>query len=223
MRQRGKTTEEGTGAKHGKQVRRESRSFFGCGNSSGGNGGLRRGGDSGSPGSGTATPINSVPPTPSPTPSSPAGGQATIPTTGIVPVTNAAPAAFRIDAASLPPPFATASANNGSTVVPRPDGAALSVPPDFTSTAGRKICPMSAHSRPRPMETSSRWKAAAETSSCCAMRTGRHSGNALDLRQRTEPTVWPGVLSAGTVAVVCVCGEYERCRPFSVYCRKPGG
>jgi len=40
--------------------------------------------------------------------------------------------AHRIDLAALPDPFATSSAGNGPRVVPRPDGAQLSVPPNFT-------------------------------------------------------------------------------------------
>jgi glucose/arabinose dehydrogenase len=64
-------------------------------------------------------------------PPSPAAVQAPIPTTGLIPVTNAAPARRRITPADLPPPFATDSSTNGPAVAPRPSGAGLSVPPGF--------------------------------------------------------------------------------------------
>ncbi len=70
-----------------------------------------------------------VSPTPTPTPG--LNGQAPIPASGAVPIANTTPASYQISAANLPPPFATGSAGNGPSIVARPDGAGLSVPPGF--------------------------------------------------------------------------------------------
>jgi len=40
---------------------------------------------------------------------------------------------YDIRASSLPAPYATPDADNGSNTVPRPDGATLTLPPDFRS------------------------------------------------------------------------------------------
>lgn len=82
----------------------------------------------------TPTPIisPSASPTATPTPApDTTRGQAPIPATGLVPVSNAAGQTTRISPATLPPPYDTPSASNGPSVSARPDGTGLTVPPGF--------------------------------------------------------------------------------------------
>ncbi|MES2464059.1 MAG: sorbosone dehydrogenase family protein [Armatimonadota bacterium] len=86
-------------------------------------------------GNGTPTPqitaSASPSPTPAPTPDPSPNQSAPIPSSGLIPVTNFTPSSYRVTADNLPPPFATGSASNGPSVVPRPSAAGLTVPPGF--------------------------------------------------------------------------------------------